>query len=119
MGVCVLLLLLRLACGSVPPAQLQGLRALFEGCGGNGWLWRSGSQGAQWDFQQPDADPCAQRWQGVACNQTSCSASSACSVWGVSLPAYNLSGSVPAEISLCHPSHANRFPTHTLCLSAN
>lgn len=77
-----------------PDSELNALRSLYDAAGGINWSWtRTG--GAQWNFTEPNPNPCYPTWQGITCGLSYRS----CWVAGLDLSDYNLIGTVPGNIS--------------------
>jgi Leucine-rich repeat (LRR) protein len=85
-------------CGITPNEQVLGLEYLYNGTNGLYWAWRNSSAGAIWNFAG-NPNPCMHNWQGVKCT-ADCSVTTTCNILEISLVAYNMSGSLPSQISL-------------------
>eukprot|EP01031_Cornospumella_fuschlensis_P026119 gene26119-31539_t len=80
----------------VPQSEVESLEALYNATHGLSWAWRPESCGLRWNFTNVTVDPC-NGWQGVACG--SVSADNLLHLVNISLPSYNLTGSLPDEIA--------------------
>lgn len=69
-----------------PVSQLNALFSLYNSTDGPLWHWGKAS-GIRWNFSNPDANPCADNWQGVFCYGTNSSG-----VTGIDLGSYGLKG---------------------------
>lgn len=89
--------------GNIPFDEFKVLEAMYDSMGGEFWTWNNDDPHlVEWDFEGADQtsypNPCAD-WQGVICssNGTVKDFSKNCSIQGISLIEYNLSGFLPVE----------------------
>jgi Leucine-rich repeat (LRR) protein/uncharacterized membrane protein len=79
---------------SIPVSEFEALYSLYNATRGAQWKWKNTSEyGAAWDFSNEDADPCADKWQGI-----NCTSASPYHVVQITLQAYNLNGTIPVTI---------------------
>src|SRR5690348_11781902 len=83
---------------AVSTSEMSGLQSLYDSTNGSNWNWH-GSTG-HWNFSNNE-NPCLGEWQGIGCN-TECTnnPNSVCYVKDLVLIGYNLSGTVPSQLSL-------------------
>ena len=88
--------LISLGSNVVPSSQFVYLEFLFNSTNGLNWQWQNSS--FQWNFTNPNANPCIDMWEGVGCN-AGCSslANSTCVVIDISLLGFNLQGTLPEQ----------------------
>jgi hypothetical protein len=80
----------------IPENQYNALEDFYNSTNGAHWKWHivpAGQNFAIWNFTA-SASPCSDKWQGLSCNCTS-SKQNQCAISVISLPGYNLSGSIP------------------------
>ena len=88
---------------NVPFNQFQALKSLYDTTAGNYWLWPTKGNGSHWNFRDANSsnypNPC-ERWYGVVCtsNRTELNDGAACSIYGLQLAGYNLTGTLPPDI---------------------
>ena len=110
-AVLVLLMYTLGICFAFPVHELEALESLYNSTNGKFWTWRNNSVvgnmtvvnvtggGAIWNFTS-DANPCLEHWQGVVCySNCTVDASANCLVRSLELVEFNLSGSIPPQIS--------------------
>jgi Leucine-rich repeat (LRR) protein len=76
----------------LPNSQYYALYDFYNSTNGTDWRWRNETlSGNIWDFSNSSTNPCLHDWQGLEClcDRTSCS------VTGLALVHYNLTGTLP------------------------
>jgi hypothetical protein len=81
-------------CFQLPQIEYSALQSLYNATNGSDWNWNK--VGDRWDFTNSSSNPCND-WQGVFCNST-CEYFP-CVVSRLLLPAQNLQGYLPEDIS--------------------
>jgi Leucine-rich repeat (LRR) protein len=76
---------------NIPSTERQALQDLYESTDGAHWNYGSSSGGTQWSFDDPDVNPCEERWYGVQCVDNH--------VTGLTLAGSNLTGTIPESLS--------------------
>lgn len=80
----------------LPPSQFNALYDLYNSTNGLNWHWETGpTAGTIWNFSNPNANPCADNWQGITCGICD---STYCNLYTLLLHGYNLTGTLPASI---------------------
>jgi Leucine-rich repeat (LRR) protein len=79
---------------NLPSAEFNALYDLYTATNGPFWNYRPSNTTVPWNFSTPDANPCADSWQGVTC---SCVIE--CNVRALVLNAHNLTGPLPDSFS--------------------
>eukprot|EP01031_Cornospumella_fuschlensis_P035921 gene35921-43569_t len=80
-----------------PQSEVEALESIYNSTHGSTWKWRpTDTYGLIWDFNNATVDPCS-GWQGVICG--SVAGDSMQHILNVSLPSYNLTGSLPDRIA--------------------
>ncbi|RYG69271.1 hypothetical protein EON64_03140 [archaeon] len=80
----------------VPQSEAEALQAIYNSTYGAEWNWRPDSYGLRWNFSTVTVDPCS-GWQGVTCG--SVSGDPLLHVFNITLPSYNMTGSLPNQIA--------------------
>lgn len=53
---------------SLPSYEIEALYDLYNATGGSYWKWASYDDPSMiWNFNQENVNPCADRWQGITC----------------------------------------------------
>lgn len=85
--------------GIVPATEIEALHGLYTATAGQHWLWRNSStRGAQWHFEGPNVNPCAEDgspWQGLQCSDAPLwcqSPARSCYITAINIPLHNASG---------------------------
>ena len=82
---------------SVEKNALAALEDLFIATSGQSWDWKTGN-GSKWSFNGTVySDPCLDAWQGITCDGNS--TQSKCAIEMLSLPQYNLRGTIPNSVA--------------------
>jgi hypothetical protein len=82
----------------IPQNQYNALEDFYNSTNGQYWKWDLASAKMSftiWNFTAR-ANPCSDNWQGILCNCTSLKQTH-CTILRISLPGYNLSGSIPTS----------------------
>ncbi|RYH20049.1 hypothetical protein EON65_24770 [archaeon] len=79
---------------NVPASELSALYALYDSTNGSTWTYNLIQTGTQWNFSQPNPNPCTGHWEGVSCN---CDTKS-CTVLAIGLNSHNLRGRLPSAM---------------------
>eukprot|EP01033_Poteriospumella_lacustris_P003080 gene3081-2256_t len=83
--------------GNLSSTEISVLVDFYKSFRGSSWYWQNASYGEVWDINNPAANPCQSRWQGIVCK---CSYSlNQCSLSEINLPNYGLDGSFPASFA--------------------
>jgi hypothetical protein len=80
----------------IPENQYNALEDFYNATNGAFWKWdvaRASRNFTMWNFTTR-ANPCSDNWQGLLCNCTGLEQTH-CTISRISLPGYNLSGSIP------------------------
>lgn len=86
-----------LVSASIPSASLQALQDLHTATNGPNWVYPTGEN--IWNFTQENADPCAESWSGIACDQSAATCSTTtCDIIEISLSKYALEGQLPSSL---------------------
>ena len=80
---------------NIPSHERNALYDLYISTHGDDWFYRGGDDG-HWNFTYSDVNPCSSSdpWQGLNCTTLS----SIYYVYEISLPDYNLQGTIPESI---------------------
>ena len=77
---------------NIPSAERQALQDLYESTDGAHWNYGSSSSaGTQWNFDDPEVNPCVEGWYGVHCVDNH--------ITGLSLSGINMIGTIPESLS--------------------
>ena len=80
-----------------PSTQLQALEDLYYQTDGEQWRWRF-SIGTEWNFTEPDPNPCAENWAGISCSTLTIGRP--CNVTKLYLDDFGLRGYLPNTLNL-------------------
>jgi hypothetical protein len=77
--------------------QYEALYDFYNATNGINWNWYEIPQNSpqEWNFTNPDANPCEDEWVGVGCN---CSIVD-CTLGALKLPSFGLNGTLPSSVS--------------------
>jgi Leucine-rich repeat (LRR) protein len=79
-----------------PNTELKALQDLYNATNGQNWVWKSNTTeyGSIWNIENPSANPCTERWQGINCTSVEPLA-----VLSIELTEYNLNGTLPNTLN--------------------
>jgi len=100
LGICCCLILLDSKnIKNIPSYERQALYDLYVSTNGDDWKYQDGDDG-HWNFTDPDVNPCSSSdpWQGLNCTVISSESSSYYYISKITLPDYNLQGTIPESI---------------------
>ena len=80
---------------NIPAQEMSALQDLYVSTNGNEWNWRNSSYGIPWKFTA-NSNPCTEHWQGVICSFYSSNSNK--HIIELSLPDYNLYGTLPTSL---------------------
>ena len=76
---------------NIPSTERQALQDLYESTDDAHWNYGSSSAGTHWSFDDPDVNPCEERWYGVQCVDNH--------ITGLTFVGSNLIGTIPESLS--------------------
>jgi hypothetical protein len=82
---------------SVPPlptSQYDALYDLYNATNGRFWKWNNHSNAIPWDFSNPHANPCEDKWQGLNCRYSPTQSD----IIAIALDHHNLTGNLPDSV---------------------
>jgi Leucine-rich repeat (LRR) protein len=74
--------------------EFNALHDLYNSTNGDGWRWWNMSSTVPWNFSAPNANPCADKWQGLGCSCTFI----LCEIIHINLTHHNMSGQLPLTV---------------------